>query len=320
MGFGGGPAGLELTRGEQGVWSGTTTRAAAPDTYRFNFRVDGVPVTDPQGETYSKTRVGQFTTLEVLGPEGAFQSFDKSIPHGVVTDVEYWSKSLGILRRARIYTPPGYTSGTARYPVLYLVHGAGDSEASWTTVGHAHYVLDNLIAAGKAKPMIVVMPNGHTPDRPAADAAANMLTNGDFGSDFLQDLIPYVDAQYRTVKSPASRAMAGLSMGGAHTLNNGLPHPDLFRYVGIFSMGLMNPQMAAQFEQRHAAALEKSAQDMKLVYFAMGRDDFLYASVAPTRAMFDKYGVRHVYNESGGGHTWVNWRRYLSDFAPRLFR
>jgi enterochelin esterase family protein len=220
-----------------------------------------------------------------------------------------------------VYTPPGYGTSGKRYPVLYLVNGAGDSDDNWTSTGHAHYILDNLIAAGKAKPMIIVMPAGHTPDR--AGAAGNMLANADFGADLLRELVPRIDAQFRTIAKPASRAMAGLSMGGAHTLQFGLTHPEVFNYVGIFSMGLgfggNGPEEIARYEKANAAALARSAREMKLVYYAVGREDFLFSSIAPTRAMLDRQYIRHVYNESGGGHTWINWRRYLADFAARLF-
>ncbi len=317
MGIDGSPSGLPMTKDEQGLWGVTTPVPVAPDTYRFNFRVNGVLVPNPQGTTFSPAQVGTNGTFEVLGPEGAFQTYNKDIPHGAVSDVEYWSKSLGVKRRASVYTPPGYARGGDRLPVLYLVHGASDSDASWTTVGRAHYVLDNLIAAAAARPMIVVMPFGHTPPRPGPN---DILTNSDFGDDFLKDLIPYIEANYRTINTPASRAMAGLSMGGAHTLNFGLTHPELFGYIGIFSMGLLNPQQAADYEKRHAAALDRSAKSMKLVYYAMGKTDFLYQSVAPTREILNKHGIKHVYNESDGGHTWINWRRYFNDFAPRLFK
>jgi enterochelin esterase family protein len=211
--------------------------------------------------------------------------------------------------------------GSAKYPVLYLVHGAGDSDDNWTGIGRANLILDNLIAAGKAKPMIVVMPFGHTPVR--ADAGiGGMLVNTDFGNDLIRDLIPYVDASFRTIPTPQTRAMAGLSMGGAHTIRFGLPHSDLVRYVGIFSMGLgmQSPQEVTDYEAANAAALQRSAKEMKLVYYAMGKDDFLYRTVAPTRQMLDRSGIRYVYNETGGGHTWLNWRDYLNDFAPRLFK
>lgn len=316
MGFGGGPRGLAMAKDATGLWSVTTDKPVAADTYRFNFNVDGARVPDPQGTRFSEERVGVNSTFEVIGPAGAFQTFDKAVPHGVVSTVEYWSGALNVRRRAHVYTPPGYEKGKGVYPVLYLVHGAGDSDDSWTSVGHAQYILDNLIAAGKAKPMIIVMPAGHTPDRPGAD----LLTNTDFREDFLKDLIPYVDAHYRTIAKADARAMAGLSMGGAHTIQNGLTHPELFHYIGVFSMGLQSPQQAADYAARNDAALKQGAKAFKLVYYAMGKDDFLHGTVAPTRATLDKYGIAHVYNESSGGHTWINWRRYLADFAPRLFR
>jgi enterochelin esterase-like enzyme len=308
--------GLAMTRDAQGLWSVTTPAPIAPDNYRFSFNVDGVAVQDPQGTTFSLTRVGQFGTFEVPGAEGAFQTFDKTIPHGVVSVIDYWSASLGVMRRAHVYTPPGYMRDSAHYPVLYLVHGAGDSDDSWTSVGHAQYILDNLIAAGKAKPMIVVMPFGHTPERPGA----NMMANNDFAQDLFKDLIPYVDGHFRTIDKPSARGMAGLSMGGAHTLQFGLTHPEIFNYIGVFSMGLMSAEQVAAYEATNAQALAQSGKSMKLVYYAIGNKDFLYASAAPTRAVMDKYGIKYVYHESDGGHTWINWRRYFADFAPRLFR
>jgi enterochelin esterase family protein len=253
-----------------------------------------------------------------MGAAGAFQTWKQDVPHGVVSRIEYWSSALGHKRVATVYTPPGYMNGSERYPVLYLVHGAGDSHDSWTSVGHANLILDNLIAAGKAKPMIVVMPFGHTPDRPGG----NMLANTDFGDDLIEDLIPTIDGQFRTRADQHDRAMAGLSMGGSHTIRYGLTHPELFDYIGVFSMGLgmQGPADVTAYETANDAALKQAARDLDLVYYAMGKDDFLYGTVAPTRAMFAKYGIEDVYHESGGGHTWINWRRYLADFAPRLFQ
>jgi enterochelin esterase-like enzyme len=314
--------GLAMTRDETGLWSATTAVPVPPDTYRFNFQVDGARVPNPQGTTFSHERVGTNSTFEVSGPDGAYQAYDPGVPHGAVTRIEYWSSALGDKRTAMVYTPPGYMNGTARYPVLYLVHGAGDSADSWTSVGHAHYILDNLIAAGKAQPMIVVMPFGHTPDRPNANGGGNMLANTDFGDDLIEDLIPYVDGNFRTLATQENRAMAGLSMGGSHTLRFGLTHPELFDHIGVFSMGLglQGNNDVTAYETANDTALRQAAKDLDLVYYAMGKDDFLYDTVAPTRAMLDKYGIAHVYHESGGGHTWINWRRYLADFAPRLFR
>ena len=310
--------GLAMTKDATGLWTATTAVPVPADTYRFNFQVDGARVPDPQGTTFSHERVGTNSTFETTGPEGEFQTWKQDVPHGVVSKVEYWSSTLGQKRAATVYTPPGYMNGAERYPVLYLVHGAGDSYDSWTSVGHANLILDNLIAEGKARPMIVVMPFGHTPDRPGAD----MLVNTDFGDDLIEDLIPYVDGQFRTLADQPNRAMAGLSMGGSHTLRFGLTHPELFDHVGVFSMGLgmQGPADVAAYETANDAALKQAAKDLDLVYYAMGKDDFLYGTVAPTRAMFAKYGIDDVYNETGGGHTWINWRRYLADFAPRLFR
>jgi enterochelin esterase-like enzyme len=317
--FGANAPGLPMTRDASGLWSVTTGKSVDPDTYRYTFLVNGVVVPDPQSTTFSKERSGTRSTFEMPGAAGAFQSYDRAVPHGVVSVYEYWSTSLQMKRSAYIYLPPGYTKGSRRYPVLYLVHGAGDSQDEWTSTGHAHYILDNLIAADKARPMIIVMPAGHTPDRPGA----NILGNQDFGNDLLKDLIPAIDGAFRTEARPQSRAMAGLSMGGAHTLQFGLPNSDVFRYVGIFSMGLGvggNQDDIKRYEQQHGADLARTAKQMKLVYYAIGKEDFLYATVAPTRAMLDRAGIQHVYHESGGGHTWINWRRYLEDFAPRLFR
>jgi enterochelin esterase-like enzyme len=315
------PRGLVMTKDATGLWSATTAVPVPADTYRFNFEVDGARVPDPLGTSFSQERVGTNSTFEILGPEGAFQAYDPAVPHGALSRIEYWSGTLGQKRPAMVYTPPGYMNGSEEYPVLYLVHGAGDSSDSWTSVGKAHYILDNLIAAGKAKPMIVVMPFGHTPERSNPNGAS-ILVNTDFGEDLIKDLIPYVDASFRTLASQENRAMAGLSMGGAHTVRFGLTHPELFDYIGIFSMGLglRDPAEIAEYETANRAALRRASQDLNLVYYAMGKDDFLYATAAPTRAMLENNGIGHVYNESDGGHTWINWRRYLADFVPRLFR
>ena len=311
--------GLAMTKDETGLWTATTPVPAPPDTYRYAFSVNGVKTPHTMGTTYSEERFGINSTFEVPGEAGEFQTWRADVPHGVVSEIEYWSEALGAKRRAHVYTPPGYMNGGESYPVLYLVHGAGDSDDSWTSVGHAHNILDNLIAAGKAEPMIVVMPIGHTPDRPGV----NFLANTDFGDDLTGSLIPYVDANFRTLADAEHRAMAGLSMGGAHTIRFGLTRPDLFNWLGVFSIGLGmggDMEQVRQYEGAHDAALKQAAQDLDLLYYAMGTDDFLYGAVAPTREMLSKYGIEHHYNESGGGHTWINWRRYLADFAPRLFK
>lgn len=319
MGFvPGSERGLMMARDDTGLWSVTTAVPVAADVYRFNFEVDGARVPDPMGQRFSEERVGTNSTFEVPGEEGEFQTWKADIAHGVVSEIEYWSAPLGVKRRAHVYTPPGYMAGDEHYPVLYLVHGAGDSDDSWTSVGHANQILDNLIASGDAKPMIVVMPDGHTP----ASEGQAMLANGAFYTDLHDVLIPLVGERFRVLEGRENRAMAGLSMGGAHTLQAGLTRPDRFAWLGVFSMGLGlgDPAAATKYGDDNAAALEQAASDLSLLYYAMGSEDFLYGAVAPTREVFDRFGIEHVYNESGGGHTWINWRRYFHDFAPRLFK
>lgn len=318
-GMGGTPAGLPLSKDSLGLWSGTTATPVLPGTYRHNFRINGARVPDPRTTRFSEERTGINSILEVTGAAGEFQAFDPRVPHGAVNTIEYASTSLGVKRRAHVYTPPGYMRGSASYPVPYLVHGAGDSDDSWTSIGHARYILDNLIAAGKAKAMIVVMPFGHTPER----ANADMLSNTDFGDDLHKDLIPFVEANFRSQNDRTSRAMAGRSMGGAHTLQFGVTRSDRFAYVGVFSMGLIDTSQVKAYEAKHAPALRSGAagrQAFRLVCYAIGKDDFLYRTVAPTRALLDKYDIKYVYHESGGGRTCMNWRDYLADFAPRPFR
>lgn len=310
-----GGTGRAMTRDEKGLWSVTTAKPLAPDTYRYFFLVDGVRVPDPAAREYSYERSNVDSLVEVTGPAGDFQTWHSNIPHGNVAKIEYWSEPLGALRRMHVYTPPGYEKSGASYPVLYLVHGAGDSDHSWATVGRANNILDNLIAAGKARPMIIVMPNGHTPDR-ANSGASNMLQNTDFRDDFLKVVIPYIDSHYRTLANADHRAMAGLSMGGAHTIQNGLPHPELFHYIGVFSI----TGGGEAYEKTNDSALKQAATAMKLVYYAYGSQDPVVRNAGQLKGTLSKYGIQVTLHETGGGHTWINWREYLNDFAPRLFR
>jgi enterochelin esterase family protein len=308
-----GGAGKPMTKDELGLWSVTTSKPIAPDTYRYFFFVDGVRVPDPLATEISLERANIDSLVEVKGPAGDYQTYHNNIPHGSVAKIDYWSEPLSAMRRMHIYLPPGYDKSNKSYPVLYLVHGAGDSDQSWSSVGRENNILDNLIAAGKAKPMIVVMPNGHTPDRPGG---GNILQNTDFRDDLLNVVIPYVDKNYRTLANADNRAMAGLSMGGAHTIQNGLPHPELFHYIGIFSI----TGGGEQYEKANDAALKRAAKSMKLVYYAYGREDPVVRNSAPLKDTLAKYDIKLTLHETGGGHTWINWREYLNDFAPRLFK
>jgi len=306
-----------MTKDAQGYWTARIDTAVKPGPYRFAFSIDGVAMADPQSKQFAEDFRGVRSVLDVPGEEAAFQAWRADVPHGLVSTLDYRSDTLGIMRRAHIYTPPGYeASDRKRYPVLYLVHGAGDSDDSWTSVGRAHLILDNLIAAGKAEPMIIVMPFGHTPAREGVER----LRNTDFGADLTGTLIPYVDGHFRTLGGAANRAMTGLSMGGAHTLHFGLTRPDLFGSIGIFSLGLTAGDQVAAYRATNDAALKRRAKAKSLVFYAFGKDDFLYAMSAPTRSLMDDYGIPYIYRESGGGHDWPNWRDYLHEFAPMLFR
>lgn len=316
-GIGGAPAGIAMTRGEDGAWTVTLPPAARPGPFRYAFRVDGVDVADPQSTRFALNARGVRSVAADDADLPEIQKWHDKAAHGLVSTLEYRSRSLGIVRRAHVYTPPGYEAADRRrYPVLYLVHGAGDSDDSWTSIGRAQYILDNLIAAGKARPMIVVMPFGHTPPRPGVGPGRNV----DFASDLEGTLIPYVDSHFRTIATAGNRAMAGLSMGGWHSLQFGLPRPDLFGAIGIFSMGVPEGEAGAEYRRIHDKALKLRAQGKGPVFFAMGRNDFLHDLAPPTLRLLDDYRIKHVYVDSGGGHDWINWRNYLADFVPLLFR
>jgi enterochelin esterase family protein len=231
-----------------------------------------------------------------------------------------------------VYTPPGYEDGEGRFPVFYLLHGASDSDASWSTVGRAGVILDNLIAAGKAKPMIVVMPAGHTgPFRfgpPGENSFQRQME--EFADDFVKDVKPYVESHYRVHADRAHRAIAGLSMGGAQTLNVAFDHLGDFGYVGVFSSGIFGiaggpngtPPPSTEWEDKHKATLDDDAlkSGLKLFWIACGKDDFLVQTSKATEEMFRKHKFDVVSKETGGGHTWSNWRDYLADFGSQLFQ
>jgi enterochelin esterase family protein len=244
----------------------------------------------------------------------------QDVPHGAVAAVWYQSKALGVLRRMHIYTPPGYETGKGKYPVFYLLHGSGDSDDVWSTEGRAAIVLDNLIAAKRAKPMIVVMPAGHTPAKVPA-IAPGPTRNRDFENDFVQDIMPYVESHYRVRSDRNSRAIAGLSMGGAQTLNISMGDLDKFAYIGVFSAGWFR-QTPEAIETEFAAGMNdvRLRKGLRLFWFATGKDDGLIPTTRTTVETLKKHGFNIELQESTGMHTWINWRDYLHQFAPRLFQ
>jgi enterochelin esterase-like enzyme len=322
-----------LTRGAGDVWEVTVGPVPA-GAYRYVFSVDGVQVADPRNPATSQTNTTVYSLVVVPGSD-VFDTRD--VPHGAVASVLYDSKTLGGIRRMHVYTPPGYENGRDRYPVLYLLHGAGDVDASWATVGRAGIILDNLIASRKAKPMIVVMPAGHVVGAgaalggpvPAGPGGGIFFGADPFVKDFVADVKPYVEAHYRLLGDRPNRAIAGLSMGGLQTLNIAVPHLSQFAYIGVFSSGLLRgaqPAGQTPFGQawaaENAAALDDAAakRGLKLLWFGTGKDDPLLETTKNTVALLEKHGFAPVFVESEGGHTWLNWRDYLSEFAPLLFR
>jgi enterochelin esterase-like enzyme len=308
-------AGKPLVKGDSGVWAYSAPVPA--DLYIYWFDVDGVPVADPRN---NRPRVNMTTVRSLLEVPGAASEFFalKPVPHGEVAAVYYQSTALGVARRMQVYTPAGYATSGKRYPVLYLLHGAGDNDVAWLVAGRANFIVDNLIAAGKAKPMIVVMPAGHTP--PAAGGAP--AAPDAFARDFLGDVVPYVERNYRTLPGRENRAIAGLSMGGQQTLNIGLTNLDRFSQLGVFSSGWFGQDGAVTFERNNQAlfADAKLNDRIKLFWLATGKDDFVMPSTKAALALLDQHKIRYTFKETEGGHTWPNWRAYLNEFAPLLFR
>jgi enterochelin esterase-like enzyme len=326
-------ANLQFTKAENGVWE-AITGVVEPGAYRYVFVVNGVGVIDPRNTAISESNT---TTWSVATVEGSDVMDARNVPHGAVASVYYHSSALGRTRRMHVYTPPGYESGKGKYPVFYLLHGAGDCDDSWTSVGRANFILDNLIASGKAKPMIVVMPAGHTSASGGGRGAApagGPPPRDEFVEDFVKDVMPFVEKNYRVVADRAHRAIAGLSMGGSQTLNIATPNLEKFAYVGVYSSGLFGggrgaapangapaPAFGATWEQTNRAALDNAnaKKGLKVLWFATGVDDTLIGTTRSTVELLKKHGFAPVLKETSGGHTWLNWRSYLIEFAPQLF-
>jgi enterochelin esterase family protein len=319
----------DMAKAENGVWE-ITIGPTDPGAYRYNFNVDGVSVMDPHNPSVSESNGNAWSMVYIPGAD--FME-TKDVPHGAVASVTYFSKSLNRFRRMHVYTPPGYETGSQKYPIFYLLHGAGDSDDSWTSVGRAGFIIDNLIAAKKAKPMVIVMPAGHTGpfsfERPATGAPRIPDFNDDFVKDFVGDIMPYAETHYRVFRDRQRRAIAGLSMGGAHTLNIAVPHADEFAYVGVYSSGIFgivgsptgDPAAGSSWEQQHLAELNNGAgKNWKLFWFSTGKSDGLLNTTKATVELFKKHGYEPVFQESAGAHTWTNWREYLNQFAPQLFQ
>jgi len=314
-----------MVQGTNGIWE-VKVGPIPPGAYRYNFNVDGVPVIDPRNPATSESNANTWSLVHVPGAE---LRDTRDVPHGAISEVTYYSKTLQRFRRMHVYTPPGYESGKGKYPVFYLLHGASDSDGSWASVGCAGVILDNLIAEHTAKPMIVVMPAGHTgPFIPRAPGSPRPPDK--FVQEFLDDILPCVEARYRVRRDAPNRALAGLSMGGGQTLAIGIPHLDKFAYLGVFSSGVFgitgrggtNAPAGPSWEEQHLAALDnpKFKKGVKLIWFATGKEDRLIDTSRATVELLRKHQFTVTYKETAGAHTWMNWRAYLGEFAPQLFR
>ena len=312
-----------MEKGENDIWE-VTVGPVDPGAYRYRFDVDGVGVVDPNNPTTSESNAHTWSLVYVPGTEWMDAG---DVPHGAIAEISYQSKTLGRLRRMHVYTPPGYEANDKKYPVFYLLHGAFDCDDSWSTVGRAGFILDKLIAEKKAEPMVVVMPAGHT--GPFSFGGGGGLPIDEFSEDFQKDVMPYIESHYRVKTDRANRAIAGLSMGGAQTLNVAFNRLGDFGYVGVFSSGLFElgrrgpgNENGPSWEENHKETLDdpELKKGLRVVWFATGKEDFLRGVSEKTVELLKKHDFDVTYKETAGGHTWINWRDYLREFAPLLFK
>lgn len=325
----------EMTRNADGVWT-YTTPVLPSEMYTYRLDVDGVVNLDPLNP-FTRRDVGNVYSVFYIGGGCGDYYQVHDVPHGDVVTTWYHSDSAGADRRLSVYLPPCYGKEGRKYPVLYLLHGSGGDETAWLDLGHVARIMDNLIARGEAEPMIVVMPNGNfskqaapgeTPENLAfRPVMTNMLTdykNGAYEMAFTE-IIGFVDNKYSTIPDRQHRAIAGLSMGGFHSLYIALNYPGWFDYVGLFSAGLMtdlntdlNTDREA-YRDEDAKLARLSELGYKLFWIGIGKDDFLYETNTDFRKRLDSMGFDYIYHESERGHIWANWRQYLLLFVPQLF-
>ena len=319
-----------LTENKDGIWEFTTNEPLVSELYSYSFIVDGLKTQDPSN-VYMIRDVASVTNVFIVGGEKGKLYSVNNVPHGSVTRCWYNSPTLNMKRRLTIYTPAGYETGNKKYPVLYLLHGMGGDEEAWIALGRTAQILDNLIAQGKAKPMIVVMPNGNA-DQEAAPGESSLgmikptmqlpkTMEGSMEESF-PDIVNFVDRNYRTVKTKSGRAIAGLSMGGFHSLHISKQYPDMFNYVGLFSAAIMPNEKVKSpiYDNMEAKLKTQFSKNPALYWIAIGNTDFLYKANADYRKLLDEKGYKYTYFESEEGHIWKNWRIYLTAFSQMLFK
>ena len=306
---------VPLQKGEDGTWTGSTGPVAG-GVYEYRMVVDGQPMLDSSNPWIKPQRQPGSSILHV--PSDPPAPWDLAeVPHGTLHQHAWHSKALKALRHVVVYTPPSWKPGGEPLPVLCLSHGYSDNEQTWTVHGKAHWILDNLIAQGKAVPMVVVMPDGHALPPPPTRRDGYMGENSEaYCRELLTDVLPLVEATYGTRRDARGRAFAGLSMGGRHALTLALRHADVFAAIGAFSAAPPETEGIGDALQRAADLNAK----LQLLWIACGRDDFLFAKNEAFHEALTRAGIRHDHVVTDGDHSWPVWRRYLVDFAPRLFR
>ena len=311
------PPAVVLEKGPNGIWTGTTAAPVRPGAYRYAFSVDGVRAVDQSNMRTSPSQ-GQVQSLLVV--PGDF-SEERPVPHGALSEIAYEPASYGpgVERRLYVYTPPGYEKSTASYPVLYLIHGGGDTAESWATVGRANFIMDNLLAEKKAVPFIIVMISGWTPRGPQSetiDAAKDPLN-----AELINDIIPMIEHRYRVKGGKANRALSGLSMGGFQTLTLGIKNLDAFAYVMPMSTGWFTDADRAAFVAANGPAIHRADKELALFRWGWGDTDIAKPNGLASMDALRVAGMRGIETiEVPGGHQWTTWRQLLADYAPRLFR
>src|SRR6188768_3243954 len=313
------PGAQPMLKGDSSVWT-ITLGPVKPDMYPYNFQVDGIQIADPKNSLIFPNEGFQNSIIEITGDVPLVHTI-QNVPHGTLSYRYYNSPELGT-RPVLVYTPPGYETDTkTKYPVLYLLHGTTDTEETWTKVGRANIILDNLIAQGKAKPMIIVMPYGRA--YPVISKSSGSLRNWEnlleFKKDFLNNLIRFVEENYRVKADKDNRAIAGFSGGGGETLFLGLNNPELSAWICGFAPGMLKEE----FERNNAGAFTDvmlTNKRLKLFWIGVGKEDMLYNVITDYLKVLDEKGIKHESFISEGGHTWMNCKLYLTTIAQKLFK
>lgn len=306
---------FELAKGDKGQWS-VAVESVPSGVWEYSFSVDGLNVIDPANPALKPQRVPSKNILHI--PSSPPAAWDwQNVAHGTVHLHQYESKAVGRQRELVVYTPPGYETSDAAYPMLVLQHGSGDNQRAWVEHGKAHWILDNLIAAGKSVPMVVVMLDGHPLGMvPREDIAKRMEAFGVFEKELFSEALPLIEKLYRVEKDGSRRGLAGLSMGGSQALHIGLTNSDKLAWIGAFSTAPSFTESA----QDLASAPDKLNANLKLLWIACGKDDFLLQRHQQFLKVLEDKGVKHTGLLTEGDHSWPVWRLYLSDFLPLLFR